>query len=88
VGSWQEMIAALHSEPEIMIIGGAAIFQQALPFVTHMNLTFIDHEFVGDAFFPEWNANEWSELSREIHEPDDKNPYRYEFVDLEKMVKY
>lgn len=87
VGSWQEMLKVLHSDSEIMVIGGAAIFQQALAYATHMSLTFIDHEFVGDTFFPQWNENEWLEVSREIHEPDEKNPYHYEFVDFERVVQ-
>jgi dihydrofolate reductase len=69
---------------EMMIIGGAELFRQCLPLASRMYLTIIDAEIEGDTFFPTWNPAEWHETEREEHEPDDKNPYRYSFVTLEK----
>lgn len=49
---------------EIMIIGGAEIFKQALPLATHMYLTIIAQDIAGDSYFPEFNLNEWQEIDR------------------------
>jgi dihydrofolate reductase len=68
---------------EIMIIGGAKIYRQFLPLANKMYLTFIDKEFEGDAYFPEYDKNEWKETSREEHV--DENGLRYAFVNFERI---
>jgi len=82
--SLQSAIEHLQSESreqEIMIIGGATIFQQALLFANKMYLTIIDHCFAGDTFFPTWPEKEWREISREHHAADSKNKFDYCFVE-------
>lgn len=82
VHSLEMAIQIAQHEKEIMIIGGATIFEQALPLVNKMYLTIIDHQFSGDAFFPIWRATAWREVAREHHAPDDKNKYPFDFVVL------
>lgn len=64
----------------IFVIGGSRVFQDALPLAEKMYLTEIDADIGGDTFFPEFNRDEWKEVSREHHEPDEKNQYPYDFV--------
>lgn len=45
--------------PEVMVIGGAEIYAQAMPLAHRMYLTFIDEDYVGDTFFPAWNPANW-----------------------------
>lgn len=71
---------------EVMVIGGGQLFQQALSLAHTMHLTYIDLEVEGDVFFPAWNALEWHEVSREKHEADEKNPYGYTFIRLDRRV--
>lgn len=68
---------------EIMIIGGAQTYKQFLPKANRMYLTFIDKEFEGDAYFPEYNKHEWKETSREEHA--DEGGLRYAFVNFERI---
>ncbi|MEZ5540236.1 MAG: dihydrofolate reductase [Pseudomonadales bacterium] len=68
---------------EVMIIGGAQIYREALPLVQRAYITEIDAEIVGDAFFPDLEG-EWRETARETHAPCEKNPYAYSFTVLEK----
>ncbi len=72
-------------QDEVFIIGGAEIYRELLPRVQRLYLTIIHHQFEGDAFFPELNAAEWREVSREKHLADDKNAYDYSFVILERI---
>jgi len=83
--SLAEVLDNLKEQPEIMIIGGAHIFQQSLALAQRMYLTFIHHEFKADTYFPEWNQQEWHEVSRIDHAADENNPYAYSFVTLEKV---
>lgn len=73
---------ALSDEPEVMIIGGGNVYQQAMPTVEKLYVTLIDAEPEGDTFFPAWNESEWREISREQCEKDEKNDYSCAFVQL------
>ena len=71
---------------EMMVIGGAQIYQEFLRVADIIYLTYIDAEIEGDAFFPEWNDNEWEEIKRESHTSDEKNKYPYAFVTLKRKI--
>ena len=83
VHSTEEALKAAHKNQEFMIIGGAEIYKQFLPIANRMYLTFIDKNFEGDAYFPEYDKNEWKEVSREEHA--DENGLKYAFVNLERI---
>ena len=79
--------AALHTvadEIEIMIIGGGNLYRQALPRADRLYLTFIDLAVGGDTFFPDWDEQEWQEVSNEKYDSNEKNPYAYRFVVLDR----
>lgn len=80
--------AVIGNPEEVMIIGGATLFNEALPNANILYLTFIHAEFPGDTFFPPINPNEWQEVWREDHQADAKNPYDYSFVKLERLEHY
>lgn len=82
VSTLDAALDAAGADPEIFIIGGAQVYAQALPLAARMYLTFIDAEFDGDTWFPEYNAHEWREIARTEHAPDDNNPYPFSFVTL------
>lgn len=69
---------------EVMICGGASVYKQFLPLADRLYLTYIHQNFEGDTFFPEVRMQDWKEVSREDHQPDEKNKYSYSFVVLEK----
>ena len=72
-------------EGEVYIIGGASVYKEALPKADRLCLTYIyDTPEQADTFFPEINAEEWTETFREEHEADEKHAYRYAFVNLER----
>lgn len=69
-GSLNEALAACAADTEALIIGGAQIYAQALPLATDLRLTEIDLKPEGDALFPEFQAADWRECSRETHVSD------------------
>lgn len=77
--SLQNTIAHSNAK-ELMIIGGAKLYAEALTIATDLYLTFIDAEFKGDIFFPKINFEKWQEVFREEHRGDKKNPYSYNFI--------
>ena len=66
--SLQAALAQTKDVPEVMIAGGGEIFKQCLPLATHMVLSFIDGEYRGDVFFPEYDTYTWHLDKEEQHE--------------------
>ncbi len=72
-------------DEKVYIIGGASVYQQALPYADELCLTEIDATAPeADAFFPDLSASSWHEKSRETHLSDEKHPCSYAFVNYEK----
>jgi len=84
VSNLDEAIQAASIAEEILIIGGARIYQAYLPLVQRMYLTFIDAEVEGDAFFPQFDEQTWNVVSKEDYLSDERNSYNYSFVVLER----
>lgn len=84
VHSIEEALSAAKNFPEVMICGGASIYRQFLPLADKMYLTLIESDFRGDTYFPEFDHSDWRETERVRNEPDKKNPYKYNFVILER----
>ncbi|GAB6053511.1 type 3 dihydrofolate reductase [Magnetospira thiophila] len=81
--------AALHAaagwgDEEALVIGGAELYRQALPQVERLYLTEVHAQVEGDVLFPEWDREQWHELSRQRHEATDGAQYPYSFVTLER----
>ncbi|MBK5939065.1 dihydrofolate reductase [Halochromatium roseum] len=68
--------------PEVMIVGGASIYQAFLPIADRLLLTLIDAEIDGDAYFPAWSTAEWQETARQQRPRDAANRYDLEFLTL------
>ena len=85
VNSIDQAIEVAGNAEEIMVIGGCQVYAAAMPHVTRMYLTLIDHEFSGDAYFPAWEANQWQEVERETHLDPEQN-FSYHFVMLDKIT--
>ena len=67
---------------EAFVIGGAALFAEALPQAQRLYLTIIEADFDGDVYFPPLRGN-WRLVSEERCTSDDKNPWPYRFLLLE-----
>jgi dihydrofolate reductase len=71
-------------EKEVLVIGGANLCQQVLARVDRLYITHIEGAFEGDTYFPDYDADDWREISCESHTPDEKNPHHYHFKILER----
>ncbi len=61
------------------VIGGAAVFAEALPLVERLYLTRVHAEIPGDVYFPELDADAWRLVSGERHEIDERHAYPFSF---------
>lgn len=78
--SLEEAINAAGEVDEIMIIGGANLYAQALKIADRLYLTLVDSDVEGDASFPLFDPHEWNESDRESHPADEKNAHAFSFV--------
>lgn len=83
VGSLGQALKSVKDEPEVFIIGGDSIYQQAVALANRIYLTEVHAKIEGDKFF-RYDPAQWQEVNREKHRTDDKNPYNYDFVTLKR----
>ena len=69
---------------ELMVCGGRSVYQQFLSLADRMYLTFVEGDFEGDVYFPEYDPKEWQEIERTFRPADKQNPYDLNFVVFEK----
>lgn len=75
VGSLDEALAATEGEPKRFVIGGAAIFADALPRADELYLTRVHADVEGDTLFPTFDLTEWRLVEEEPRAADSKNDY-------------
>lgn len=74
-------------EGELMVIGGAVLFEHFLPLADRLLVTLIDEDFEGDVYFPEFNWSEFELVSETPGVRDEKNPFDYRSLTYERSVK-
>ena len=84
VHSLEDAIAAAETDT-VFIIGGAQVYEQALPLVDVLHLTQIHARWAdADVHFPALNMDEWQEVNREHHVSDHRNAYEFDFITLKR----
>ncbi len=78
-----DQFAANHDE--VMITGGAEIYNMLLAKTNRIYLTEVDAKVDGDTYFPEIHQDLWQESSREDFFADEKNDFDFSFVVLDKI---
>lgn len=67
---------------EAFIIGGATIYEQALPFVDKVYLTKVNASPEGDAFFDASVFDSWKIISEKTFAQNEKNDHDFEILEL------
>lgn len=79
-------ISAAGGCDEIFVAGGAEIYRQTLPVADRLQLTLIEEDFPGDAYFPDYDPAQWTLVEREDHEPTVDTPFRWSFQVLDRKT--
>ena len=67
---------------EIAIVGGASVYEQALPLADRIHLTVVHASIEGDVRFPVLKPGAWREVSRSERGADERNGYDLSFIEL------
>lgn len=84
VDSVEAAVAAAESggSDALCVIGGGEVYALCLPIATQLQLTHVDTAVEdADAFFPAFDANNWTVTSRESHPADERHRFAFEFVE-------
>ncbi len=89
VFSLEDALAATGAGPadEIMIIGGAALYQQMLPRADRLYLTQVHGFFAGDTWFPAFDQGEWQQVEKHDFDADENAPWPVSFYILDRKKK-
>ena len=85
VDSIDAALAAAKNVDEIMIIGGASFYKQMIDRADRMYLTYVDAECEGDAWFPEFNLDDWRVVSERQYLADEKNNYNFKIITYQRL---
>jgi len=72
---------------EIIVAGGAELYRQALPLALFLRLTRVDCQPRADAFFPEVDWTQWTELLRESPPRGEKDEFDLTFIDYRRAER-
>ena len=80
VHSIEAALAGCSEHDELMLIGGATLYEQTLDQVSCLYVTRIHHSFSGDTWFPEFDVKHWKISEQQDFDPDQSNAFAYSFV--------
>jgi dihydrofolate reductase len=69
---------------EVCVIGGAALFEMALPKARRLYITQVDAEPAGDVYFPALDESQWIEIAREAYPSGPDDDHAFVFRTLER----
>ena len=72
---------------DVWVIGGAEIYQLAMPLADRLYITEVHANIEGDAMLPSIHWPDWQEVRRERHAASAGNPFDYSFVVYERVAK-
>lgn len=70
---------------ELMVIGGAELYVQALPMAGRLYITQVHADVAGDAYFPQLDWSHWREVSRDSYDADAANTYPHSFTVFQRI---
>lgn len=83
VETLEEALSYLNPKQELMVIGGASIYQLFMPLANRIYKTEIQGTFKVDTYFPKIDDT-WMMVNHQFQAKDQKNPYDMDFQIYEK----
>ena len=85
VASIDEALKLVAGSPELAVIGGAAVYRQALPLAQRIDVTWVEAQLEGDVRFPPLDLLQWRSVSRQDQPADERHLYALSFETLERV---
>lgn len=85
VSSLEEAFKVAEQFEELMVIGGAKVYELCLPFASKLYITQIEKIFEGDAKFPKIDLSHWQEMDKQTILATEENDFIYHYLQYEKI---
>jgi dihydrofolate reductase len=82
--SIEQALQQANNMEEVMVIGGMSLYKQTLPIADRLYMTVVDANVEGDAWFPDFDMNDWNQLESHHHTADEKNAFSCDFTVLQR----
>ena len=79
-----EALALAGDVPEVIVFGGGEVFRRFLPLAERIYLTEVHADVGGDTYF-DFADTDWRVLENIPHAADERHPYAFSFVTLERV---
>ena len=80
----ESAIALAGDVDEVMIVGGATLYAEALAMADRLYMTLVEADIDGDAHFPDFDLDAWQVIAESSVPADEKNRYDLRFLTLER----
>jgi dihydrofolate reductase len=84
--SLESAVSLAAPDPEVFIIGGAQIYELALPRANRLYVTHVEAEVEGDTFFPTYDPAEWQRVEETHHAADTRNEFPHRFCIYDRIL--
>ena len=74
-------------QPELVVIGGAAAFDAAMPFADRLVITHVNEALWDGVPFPPFTPDDWEPVTREPHPADANHAFSFEIVVYQRVRK-
>jgi dihydrofolate reductase len=78
-GSLEAALERCEHENEVFVVGGEAVYREALPLADRLYVTWIDADVEGDVLFPPFDIHSWRLCSEESPPRDDDTALPFSF---------
>ncbi len=79
VQSLEAALALVKDEAEAFIVGGAQIYELALPYLDILEVTVVHATLEGHAYFPDWDKSPFDCITSQHHPADENHQYSFTF---------
>ncbi|MDP6444307.1 MAG: dihydrofolate reductase [Pirellulaceae bacterium] len=83
VADWGQALERAAGDTELFVIGGAQIYELALPRVDRIYLTRVHAHIEGDVKLPELDLSRWRVVDEQQFDADDRNEFSHTFLALD-----
>jgi len=84
--SLDEALDMAADQDEVFVLGGEAVYAEALPRADSLYLTIVHAEVEGDTRFPPFDPAEWEVTEETRHDPDERHAHAFTFRTYERTL--
>lgn len=75
-------LAEGHTNDEIILIGGAKIFEEGMGIINKLVISWVDaNHLEGDVYFPDFDLKKWTEITNDFYSKSEANEFAFKITE-------